>query len=306
MKFKNCLKILLCIALWMSTYNVASAAKLYFSTSTLGIASGQTGQITVYLDTEGKKAYGVEGYIEITGSSVEFTSVNAAGVFSESDLDSDISDDLVEFRIDTDDETLEGVEAIVTIGYRAVSAGTTTLAFETQGNFGSSLVAEDVTGDDILTSTEDIVFTVSSNGGGGGTTAVCGDGVKAATEQCDYAAANPCGTGYTCSTSCTCVFASGATITPILTGSANTPIVTPISTPRLLPNSDMNVQQAQVLFLSVVLLGIGTALLLIKKNLIYINYLGRQIKIDLRLLKINKVKEQNNNYERNFSSKNKE
>jgi hypothetical protein len=226
MQSKYYLKFILAfVFLCLSTTNTF-AAKLYFTPTTANLAVGNTGTATIYVNTEGKKVFGSDMFITITGDAVNFTKISAAGNIDSDEVDSTIEDDQLVIRVSSFDVDIEGTQALVTVTYQAVVNGTTTLSFKTGGNFDTSLVAESDTANDILTSTQGITFTV---GGGINVTETCGNGTVEGSEQCEPIT-NTCPTGYTCSANCLCAYNGiNVTITPIITDNPSntiTPIIT--------------------------------------------------------------------------------
>ncbi len=227
MKYKLLLTILCFIITSLGFTGNVYAAKLYLSPSTVNVNNGQSGQITVYVDTEGKNSFGVDGVLNISGSSVNFIDIIPAGNINSSELSKELGDSQLKFRISTFDALITGVEKLATITYTASANGTTTLSFVSGQNFDTSSVAEDITGAELLTSTGNATFNV---GTGGVVTAVCGNGVVEGTEQCEASIANSCPGGYTWTASCVCIFGTQTptqTQTPIIT---STPINTPTGT----------------------------------------------------------------------------
>lgn len=223
MKYRLLLTILTFLITSLGITGNAYAAKLYLSPSTVTVNNGQSGQIAVYVNTEGKNAFGVDGVLTITGTAINFTNISAAGKINSSELSKEISDNKLTFRILTIDGIITGTEQIATISYTATSNGTTTLTFVSGQNFDTSSVAEDITGAELLTSTGNATFNVGS--GGGNVTAICGNGTVEGTEQCEPSIANSCPGGYSCTASCVCIF---GTITP-------NPTITSTLTPTNIP-----------------------------------------------------------------------
>lgn len=285
--FKTLLKFAITgLFLYLGVGNVF-AAKLYITPATASLGVGTSGTATVYIDTEGKKVFGTDMYINVTGSAVKFTSVNAAGNIGADEVDKTIGTSQLVIRVSSFDEDIQGTQALVTIGYQGLAVGTTTLSFKTGGNFDTTLVAESDTADDILTTTQGITFNVSNTGTV--VTATCGNGVVEGTEQCEPAS-NTCASGYTCSATCLCTYTgsgSTGTITPIITG-VTTPIITtdpnnngggitPIAT---LPGTALDSNQLRVVIVSGGLATIGLALLaLFSLPEFNLELLGNKLKI---------------------------
>ena len=268
MRFKLlCIKLTLILLFGYGLTSNAMAAKLYLSPSTVNVNSGQSGQLTVYVDTEGKNAFGIDGVITVTGSSVTFSNISAAGKINSSELTKSIEDGKLTFRILTMDGVITGVEQVATISYSAVANGNTSLTWVTAQNFDTSSVAEDVTGAELLTSTGNTTFNV----GNANVSAVCGNNVVEGTEQCEPGLAGTCPGGYSCTTTCVCIFGNISivptptiTITPnptarpsgtiIPTGSPTggtiIPTNTGVITPNKLPKSAIESEDLQIFFTS--------------------------------------------------------
>jgi len=292
------------------------AAKLYFSPATTNVSKGQSGQISVYVDTAGKNAFGVDGVINITGTAINITNISAAGKINSSELSKEIGASQLTFRILTIDGIISGVEQIASINYTATTNGTTSLTWVSGQNFNTSSVAEDVTGNELLSSVGNATFNVST--GTGTIQAVCGNGVVEGSEQCEYSL-NNCPTGYSCTANCVCIF--GATITPPVTPATQTPSypITPYPsygngtitsypssrisiTPSLLPKSAIESSDLKIFLTSSTISFIGLALFaLFSLPEFNLELIGTKLKISYysskRKTKVDKKKDK---FERGF------
>jgi hypothetical protein len=308
MQSKYYLKFILAfVFLCLSTTNTF-AAKLYFTPTTANLAVGNTGTATIYVNTEGKKVFGSDMFITITGDAVNFTKISAAGNIDSDEVDSTIEDDQLVIRVSSFDVDIEGTQALVTVTYQAVVNGTTTLSFKTGGNFDTSLVAESDTANDILTSTQGITFTV---GGGINVTETCGNGTVEGSEQCEPIT-NTCPTGYTCSANCLCAYSGtgGGTTTPIITytitpiptsGNGNgTQISTPIPT---LEETAMNSNDLRLVIISAGTVTIGLALLaLFSLPEFNLELIGTKLKIKFAASSKKKFESQREKFEKEIAN----
>jgi hypothetical protein len=160
--------ILFSLSLFFSSE--VSAASLTFSPATRTVRAGDTGTIKVVLDTQGKSVYGIEAYITVSGNSgevVTFSNPTVAGNVSADELiDRSFSNSQITFSIIKPSTVITGTQEIVSIPYTAKNNGTITLAFKTNDNFESTIVAEDTTGENILTNPGGATLTVSSSASG--------------------------------------------------------------------------------------------------------------------------------------------
>lgn len=144
---------------------VVDAASLTIDPKTITVTEGGTGSFDIVLDTEGANASAADAYITITGSGVEFTSIQPTGNVDISEVfENSVNPTYLRFSFVKTDGYINGSESIATVSYSGTASGTTSLAFKVGDNYDSSTVADE-NADEILTATGKATLTVGSGGG---------------------------------------------------------------------------------------------------------------------------------------------
>src|SRR3989344_640820 len=129
---------------------LAKAATLNFNPSTLNLNVGDSGTISIMIDTEGQETAGAEVHIDVSGNSIFVPSGGISLATGQDDLldiqsiSSGSNIDFVVFSLG-----LSGSKTLVNIQYNAISTGTTTFTFH-RGSTRNTVVADEDSASDLL------------------------------------------------------------------------------------------------------------------------------------------------------------